>query len=106
MKRDLADITKKLFRQQKKVLLQPLDLSDSTYFIYYADGSFVSGILREIENYDAKDFIRVSINTQTIADTHYIIGTEAGKILIKFIRSELSYNMNETDVVEIIGQIQ
>jgi hypothetical protein len=106
MKRNLADITKYLFRQKKKVLLKQYDISDQNYFVYYADGKFATNILREIENFDAENFIKITINTQTIPNEYFLVETISEKILIKFIKNKFPYDINDADVVELIGQIQ
>lgn len=105
MKRDLADITKRLFRRTKKSLCEIVDLSDSIYFIYSVNGSLTTNILREIENFDAKPQLRVSINTQTITNDHYVVESDSNKVYIKFIKEKLSYTLGEEDVVEVIGQL-
>lgn len=106
MKSELYDITKKLFRQKKKVLLKPLDLTNDTYFIYYTHGKLLSNIIPEIKNYEAKKFITVSVNTQTIPSNHFIVETDSDLIKIKFIKTEISYLLQDEDIVELIGQIQ
>ena len=49
MKRTLLDITHKISRNPKRVVLIPKNLTDATYWIYEATGWKFVNILREIE---------------------------------------------------------
>lgn len=106
MKRNFLDITKKLFRQNKRVLLEKQNDTDTTYWIYKLIGYRFSDVLREIENVDFKKGVTISINTQRIKNTDYIIQTTEGGIEIKFLKSSIGYELTETDRVEMSAQLE
>lgn len=106
MKRGFLDITKRLFRQNKKLLLEKQADSDSTYWFYKLQGYKFSNVLREIENVDFKKSTTITINTQRIKNTDYIIESMDGGLLVKLIKTSISYELSETDRVEISGQLQ
>ena len=106
MKRSLLDITKQISRNPKKAVLIPKDLNDSTYFIFEASGWRFVSILREIEYRVSQDRLKVFINTQSINATDYIVEESGNGLVLKFIKDNFEYNLDETDYIEIIGDIE
>lgn len=106
MKRSLLDITKQISRNPKKAVLIAKDLNDSTYFIFEAIGWRFVSILREIEHRNSQDRLKVFINTQNINATDYIVEENGSGLVLKFIKNNFEYNLDETDYIEIIGDIE
>lgn len=106
MKRTLLDITQKISRKPSKVVLTPKDLIDSTYWIYQASNYRFVSILREVEYRESQDRISVYINTQSISARDYIVEDSSGGLLVKFIKQNFEFNLDEKDYIEIIGDIE
>lgn len=106
MKRSLLDITQKISRNPKKVVLTPKDLNDTNYWIFEAIGYKFVYILREIEYRTTQDRINVYINTQSISARDYEIEQSGDGILIKFIKNNFEYELENSDYIEINGDIE
>ena len=106
MKRSLLDITQKISRNPGKTNLTPKDLTNSTYWIYEATGWRFVGILREIEYRTTQDRLKIYINTQSISARDYVVEEGASGLLIKFIKSQFQFNLDNTDYVQIEGDIE
>lgn len=106
MKRTLLDITQKISRKRTKVVLTPKDLTNSTYWIFEAIGYKFVDILREIEYRTTQDRINVYINTQSISARDYEIEQSGDGILIKFIKNNFEYELENSDYIEINGDIE
>jgi hypothetical protein len=106
MKRTLLDITKKISRSPKKVVLTPKDMDNTTYFIFEAIGYRFVSILREIETRSTQDRIAVYINTQSISARDYIVEESGNGLLIKFIKNNFQYDLDTDDYIEIVGDIE
>jgi hypothetical protein len=106
MKRSLLDITQKISRNPSKVVLTAKDLSNSTYFIFEATGWRFVSILREIEYRTTQDRLEVFINTQGISPRDYVVEEGGTGLLIKFIKEKFQFNLDNTDYIEIIGDIE
>jgi hypothetical protein len=106
MKRTLLDITQKISRSPLKIVLIPKDLTDSNYWIYQAVNCRFVDLLREIEYRESQDRIKVYINTQSISARDYIVEQGAGGLLVKFIKSNFEYELDNGDYIEIIGDIE
>jgi len=106
MKRSLLDITQKISRNPGKAVLTPKDLTNSTYWIYEAKGWRFVGILREIEYRTTQDRLQVYINTQAISARDYIVEEGASGLLIKFIKSNFEFNLDNNDYIEVKGDIE
>jgi len=106
MKRTLADITQKLFRKPIMAVLIPKDLNHPTYWIYEAPKHRLVNILREIELRESQDRILVMINTQGITPRDYIIEEGGNGLLIKFIKSQFEFELDDDDYIEIKGDIE
>jgi hypothetical protein len=106
MKRSLLDITQKISRNPGKAVLTPKDLTDSTYFIFEASGWRFVSILREIEYRTMQDRLKLFINTQTISARDYIIEEKGNGLLIKFIKSNFEFQLDNNDYIEIVGDIE
>jgi hypothetical protein len=106
MKRSLLDITKKINRTPIKVQLIPKNLDDSTYWIFEATGYKFVDILREIEIRNTQDRVITYINTQNISARDYIIEQGEKGLLIKFIKNNFEYQLDDEDYIEIIGDIE
>ncbi len=106
MKRSLADITQKLFRKPTMAVLIPKDLNHPDYWIFEATGHRLVSILREIELRESQDRLLVSINTQGITPRDYIIEEGVGGLLIKFIKSNFEFELDNADYIEIHGDIE
>ena len=106
MKRSLVDITQKLFRKPIMAVLIPKDLNHPTYWIYEAPGHRLVNILREIELRESQDRLLVMINTQGITPRDYIIEEGGNGLLIKFIKSNFEYALDNDDYIEIHGDIE
>jgi hypothetical protein len=106
MKRTLLDITQKLFRKPVSTTLNPIDLNDTTYYIFEATGYKFVSILREIELRESQDRILVMINSQGISPRDYLIEESGNGLLIKFIKSNFEFELDSTDYIEIHGDIE
>lgn len=106
MKRTLLDITQKISRKRTKVVLTPKDLTNSTYWIFEAIGYKFVDILREIEYRTTQDRINVYINTQSISARDYIVEEGGSGLLIKFIKSNFEFSLDDSDYIEINGDIE
>jgi hypothetical protein len=106
MKRSLLDITQKISRNPGKAVLTPKDLTNSTYWIYEAKGWRFVGILREIEYRTTQDRLQVYINTQSINARDYIVEEGGSGLLIKFIKSNFEFNLDDDDYIEVKGDIE
>jgi hypothetical protein len=106
MKRSLLDITQKISRNPGKAVLTPNNLTDSTYFIFEASGWRFVSILREIELRTIQDRLNVFINTQAISARDYIIEESGEGLLIKFIKNNFEFDLDDDDYIEINGDIE
>ena len=106
MKRSLLDITQKISRKPGKAVLIPKDLTNSTYWIYQAVGWRFVDILREIQYRTTQDRLQVYINTQAISARDYIVEEGGSGLLIKFIKSNFEFTLDDDDYIEIKGDIE
>ena len=106
MKRTLLDITQKLFRKKISTTLTPKDLNDSTYWIFEAKGYRLASILREIEIRTSQDRLMIIINSQGISPRDFIVEEGSGGLLVKFIKSNFEYELDNEDYIEIHGDIE
>jgi len=106
MKRSLLDITQKISRNPGKTNLTPKDLSNSTYWIFEATGWRFVDILREIEYRTTQDRLKIYINTQSISAKDYIVEDGGTGLLIKFIKTNFEFNLDDDDYIQIEGDIE
>lgn len=106
MKRTLLDITQKISRKVGKTILIPKDLNDSTYSIWEATNWKFVDILREVEVRITQDRLSIYINTQTISPRDYVIEQTPVGLHIKFIKSQFEFELDDTDYIEIKGDIE
>lgn len=106
MKRSLLDITQKISRKPGKTNLIPKDLTNSTYWIYEASGWRFVSILREIEYRSTQDRLKIYINTQSISARDYVIEEGGNGLLIKFIKNNFEFNLDDDDYIQIEGDIE
>jgi len=106
MKRSLLDITQKISRNPGKAVLTPKDLTNSTYWIYEATGWRFVDILREIEYRTTQDRLQIYLNTQVISGQDYIVEEGGNGLLIKFIKSNFEFNLDDDDYIQIEGDIE
>ena len=106
MKRSLLDITQKISRKPGKAVLTPKDLTNSTYSIWEARGWRFVDILREIQYRTTQDRLQVYINTQAISARDYIVEEGGSGLLIKFIKSNFEFNLDDDDYIEVKGDIE
>jgi hypothetical protein len=106
MKRTLLDITKQISRNPKKVNLIAKNLDDTNYWIFEAKGWRFVSILREIQYRTTQDRLTVYINTQSISARDYIVEEVGGALLLKFIKSNFEYILEDNDYIEIEGDIE
>ena len=106
MKRSLLDITQKISRNPGKTNLTPKDLSHPDYWIFEATGWRFVDILREIQYRTTQDRLQVYINTQAISARDYIVEEGGSGLLIKFIKSNFEFNLDDDDYIEIKGDIE
>ena len=106
MKRSLLDITQKISRNPGKTNLTPKDLTNSTYWIYEATGWRFVDILREIEYRTTQDRLKIYINTQSISARDYIIEEAGNGLLIKFIKNNFQFDLDNDDYIQIEGDIE
>ena len=106
MKRSLLDITQKISRNPGKAVLTPKDLTNSTYWIFKATGWRFVGILREIEYRTTQDRLKIYINTQSISARDYIIEEDGTGLLIKFIKNNFEFDLDNDDYIQIEGDIE
>ncbi len=106
MKRTLLDITQKISRNPGKTNLIPKDLTNSTYWIFEATGWRFVSILREIEYRTTQDRLKIYINTQSISPRDYIVEEGGSGLLIKFIKTNFEYNLDNADYIQIEGDIE
>ena len=106
MKRTVLDITQKISRNPGKTNLTPKDLTNSTYWIFEATGWRFVSILREIEYRTTQDRLKIYINTQSISPRDYIVEEGGSGLLIKFIKTNFEYNLDNADYIQIEGDIE
>jgi hypothetical protein len=106
MKRSLLDITQKISRNTGKAVLTPKDLTNSTYWIYEATGWRFVDILREIQYRTTQDRLKIYINTQSISARDYIVEDGGTGLLIKFIKTNFEFNLDDDDYIQIEGDIE
>ena len=106
MKRSLLDITQKISRNPGKTNLTPKDLTNSTYWIYEATGWRFVSILREIEYRTTQDRLKIYINTQSISARDYIVEEGGNGLLIKFIKNNFQFDLDNDDYIQIEGDIE
>ena len=106
MKRSLLDITQKISRKKQKVILNCIDLTHPTYYIFEATGWRFVDILREIEYRAEQDRLNVYINNLSIAAFDYVVEPGKTGLLIKFIKNQFGYSLDASDFIEIIGDIE
>jgi hypothetical protein len=106
MKRSLLDITQKISRKLGDAELTPKDLNHPTYSIWEANGWRFVELLREIEYRTTQDRLRVIINTQHISAEDYIVEQGSGGLLIKFIKNNFEFDLDDDDYIEITGDIE
>lgn len=106
MKRTLLDITRQIDRHQHKAVLIPKDLNHPDYFIFEAKGFRFVEILREIQTRTTQDRLVVYINTQSISARDYIAEQSGDGLLLKFIKNNFEYNLDDDDYIEIEGDIE
>ena len=106
MKRSLLDITQKISRNPGKAVLTPKDLTNATYWIYEATGWRFVDILREVEYRTTQDRLKIYINTQSISARDYIVEEAGTGLLIKFIKTNFEFNLDDDDYIQIEGDIE
>lgn len=106
MKRSLLDITQKISRKVNKTVLSPKDLNNPTYWIFEATGWRFVEILREIEYRTTQDRLKIYINTQSINARDYVVEEGGSGLLVKFIKNNFEFNLDDDDYVQIEGDIQ
>ena len=106
MKRSLLDITQKISRKPGKTNLTPKDLTNSTYWIFEATGWRFVSILREIEYRTTQDRLKIYINTQSISARDYIVEEGGNGLLIKFIKNNFQFDLDNDDYIQIEGDIE
>ncbi len=87
-------------------VLTPKDLNHSDYWIYEAIGYKLVDVLREIEYRETQDRLLVMINTQGISPRDYIVEVGSGGLLIKFIKNNFEFDLDDDDYIEIHGDIE
>lgn len=106
MKRTLLDITKKINRTPIKAVLTPKDLNHATYWIFEATNYRFVSVLREMEIRETQDRITTYINTQNISARDYIVEESSSGLLVKFIKNNFEYQLDNNDYIEIKGDIE
>jgi hypothetical protein len=106
MKRSLLDITQKISRKVNKTVLSPKDLNNPTYWIFEATGWRFVEILREIEYRTTQDRLKIYINTQSINARDYVVEASGNGLLVKFIKNNFEFNLDDDDYVQIEGDIE
>ena len=106
MKRSLLDITQKISRKVNKTVLSPKDLNNPTYWIFEATGWRFVEILREIEYRTTQDRLKIYINTQSINARDYVVEASGNGLLVKFIKNNFEFNLDDDDYIQIEGDIE
>lgn len=106
MKRTLSDITKKISRNPVKVVITAKDLDNPNYWIFEATGYKFVSVLREIELRTIQDRITVYINSQNVSANDFIVEEGDSGLLVKFIKNNFEYQLDNFDYIEIKGDIE
>jgi len=106
MKRSLLDITQKISRNPGKTNLTPKDLSHPDYWIFEATGWRFVDILREIQYRTTQDRLKIYINTQSISAKDYEVEDGGNGLLIKFIKNNFQFDLDNDDYIQIEGDIE
>ncbi len=106
MKRTLLDITQKISRKVVGVVLTPMDLQDSNYWIFEAKNYRFNDILREVEYRKTQDRISIHINTQNISKRDFLVEEGKTGIIVKFIKSNFQYELDNGDEIYLKGDIE
>lgn len=105
MKRTVLDITKKLYRSNNRVRLEPFDLNDTDYYIFKKNGNTIADVLYEMTDVDAKDSVRVTINNVFISNDDFLIESDSSSITIKFIKNNITYTLDSEDTIILNSSI-
>jgi hypothetical protein len=62
--------------------------------------------LREIEYRESQDRVKVFINSQAISNRDFLVEESSNGLLVKFIKSNFEFNLDDNDYIEIIGDIE
>lgn len=106
MKNNILDITQKLCRKIYSVSLDVYDLNHSTYFIFVAKNWRFAQMSNDLQIRNVQDRLFVTINTQYISPRDYITEQSSDGLLIKFIKSNFPYNLEDSDTIQIIGDLE
>jgi hypothetical protein len=106
MKRTLLDITQKISRKVVGVVLTPFNLQDPNYWIFEAKNYRFNEILREVEYRKTQDRISIHINTQNVSNRDFLVEEGKSGILVKFIKANFQYELDESDEIYLKGDIQ
>lgn len=106
MKRTLSDITKKISRNPVKVVITAKDLDNPIYWIFEATGYKFVSVLREIELRTIQDRVTVYINSQNVSGNDFIVEEGDTGLLVKFIKNNFEYQLDNFDYIEIKGDIE
>jgi len=106
MKRNILDITQKISRKPIKTILIPKDLTNPIHWIYEATNHRFVGLLREIEYRESQDRVKVFINSQAISNRDFLVEESSNGLLVKFIKSNFEFDLDDNDYIEIIGDIE
>lgn len=105
MKNDLLNMTRELYRSPISVRLTPTDLTDSMYWIYTAVGNNAVSPLTEI-TFDTTDKLIITINNQQIAQKDYLLVNSADGVIVKFIKNNFGYALDESDDIQLYGPLK
>jgi hypothetical protein len=99
MKRNILDITKKLYRSNNRIRLDAYDLTDSIYYIFKKDGYTVPNVLYEMSEIDSKQRVKVIVNNVFIPNDDFEIESQNGFVKVKLFKNRFSYELDDEDVV-------
>jgi hypothetical protein len=99
MKRNILDITKKLYRSNNRIRLDAYDLNDAIYYIFKKDGYTIPNILYEMSEIDSNQRIKVIVNNVFIPNDDFEIESQNGFVKVKLFKNRFSYELDNTDTV-------
>ena len=106
MKRNILDITKKLYRSNNRIRLEADDLTDATYYVFKKDGYTIPSILYEMSEINTKQRINVMVNNVYIPNDDFIIEYENDSIRVKFLKSRIGYELDSLDKVVLEASVE
>jgi len=87
--------------------LEPIDLDNSKYYIWGRENIRIRVLppeFREFRKIDSQ--FDIFVNGQYISPTHYMFMYSGNKLIIKFIKTNFEYELDDSDQIIIRGDVE